>query len=118
MNCVHTEKDPEKSVRLVVCGDFNGGEECGAVRYLEDGYIDETFVEDGEPVSSGKKAMPLAKPLVDVSSTVERAPKLWRMQSIPSSSYFLVSELQYITSSQARTSVRFYPGLIVGGNNP
>lgn len=61
------EKEPEKSVRLVVCGDFNGGEECGAVRYLEDGFVDETFLEDGEAVTSSKKALPLSAPLTDVS---------------------------------------------------
>lgn len=66
------EPEPEKSLRLIVCGDFNGGSECGAVRYLEDGYVDENFLEDGAPVSSGKKKLPLASPLVDVASSVDR----------------------------------------------
>lgn len=66
------EPEPEKSLRLIVCGDFNGGSECGAIRYLEDGYVDETFIEDGSPVSSGKKVLPLASPLVDVASSVDR----------------------------------------------
>ena len=64
----NSEGSPENNVALVVCGDFNGGEECGAVRYLEDGFIDEKFREDGEPVSSGRKNMPLSKPLKDVST--------------------------------------------------
>jgi hypothetical protein len=57
-----------------VCGDFNGGPECGAVRYLEDGGIDETFIEDGTQVSSGRKDMPFAEPLTDVMTTVDRPP--------------------------------------------
>jgi hypothetical protein len=69
-----TEKEPEKNAPLIVCGDFNGGKECGAVRYLEDGKIDETFVEDGDQVSSGLKAMPFAEPLTDVMTTVDRSP--------------------------------------------
>lgn len=69
------ERDPEKSVRLIVCGDFNGGDECGALRYLEDGQVDETFIEDGEPVTSSKKVMPLASPLIDVTkAAAEREP--------------------------------------------
>lgn len=59
---------------MIVCGDFNGGEECGAVRYLEDGYIDENFREDGEAVSSGRKSLPLQKPMTDVVTTVEDRP--------------------------------------------
>lgn len=66
------ETTPEKSVLAVVCGDFNGGPESGAVRYLEDGYIDEHFVEDGESVSSGRKALPMQSSLVDTIATVER----------------------------------------------
>jgi endonuclease/exonuclease/phosphatase family metal-dependent hydrolase len=64
------EPKPETSIRLVVCGDFNGGEESGAVRYLEDGYVDETWLEDNEPVTSNRKDLPLSHPLVDVSTTV------------------------------------------------
>ena len=68
------EKEPEKSTRLIVCGDFNGDDESGAVHYLEDGYVDETFLEDGDPVTSTKKIMPLSTPLTDVSRTLERDP--------------------------------------------
>jgi hypothetical protein len=64
------EKDPEESVRLVVCGDFNGGPEGGAIRYLEDGFVDENFREDGEPVSSNRKELPLTTPLKDVATAV------------------------------------------------
>ena len=67
---INKEPDPESSVRLIVCGDFNGGPECGAVRFLEDGYIDETFREDGGPVSSGRKDLPLTEPLKDVAMSV------------------------------------------------
>ena len=69
-----TEANPPRHARLIVCGDFNGGPECGAVRYLEDGYIDETFIEDGDPVSSGRKDMPLEKPLKDVMTFIGRPP--------------------------------------------
>jgi hypothetical protein len=68
------EKNPERNVRLIVCGDFNGGEECGAVRFLEDGFIDESFREDGEAVASGRKPLPLEKPLKDVVTSVDRVP--------------------------------------------
>lgn len=66
------EPEPEKSIRLIVCGDMNGGSECGAVRFLEDGYIDETFREDNEPVSSGRKNLPLSEPMMDATSSVVR----------------------------------------------
>jgi len=66
------EKEPETRVPLIVCGDFNGGPECGAVRYLEDGFIDETFSEDGDPVTSSRKSLPFAQPFTDVMSTVDR----------------------------------------------
>ena len=68
------EPDPEKTLPVIVCGDFNGGQECGAVQYLENGFIDETFREDGAPVSSGRKDMPLESPMVDVMDTLERVP--------------------------------------------
>lgn len=64
------EPNPESLLRVIVCGDFNGGQECGAVRFLEDGFIDENFREDGEPVSSGLKKMPLDKPMVDAATSV------------------------------------------------
>lgn len=65
---------PETQVPLLVCGDFNGGPECGAVRYLEDGFVDETFREDGTPVSSGRKELPLAHPMQDVAGTPSDRP--------------------------------------------
>lgn len=61
------EKDPTNP-RLVVCGDFNGGSECAAVRYLEDGLIDDTFVEDGDTVTSKAKKIPLDQVMIDVAS--------------------------------------------------
>ena len=61
---------PEENSLLVVCGDFNGGSECGAVRFLEDGQVDETFLEDGEPVTSKTKALPLSSPMTDVIAAV------------------------------------------------
>jgi hypothetical protein len=66
------EPEPEKNIRLVVCGDMNGDEECGAVHYLEKGFVDEHFLEDNEPVSSGRKELPLATPMKDVSAFAER----------------------------------------------
>ncbi|KAL3776577.1 hypothetical protein HJC23_008049 [Cyclotella cryptica] len=36
--------------KLKVCGDFNGGEESGAVHYLEKGSVGPDFIEDGESV--------------------------------------------------------------------
>lgn len=69
------EPSPEAYLRLIVCGDFNGGPECGAVRYLEDGFVDSEWREDGESVTSKKKSMPLDSPLIDVAtSVVEREP--------------------------------------------
>lgn len=62
------EPNPEQEIALIVCGDFNGSHECGAIRYLEDGFVDETFLEDGKSVSSGKKELPLANPMVDVAT--------------------------------------------------
>lgn len=59
---------------MIVCGDFNGGDECGAIRYLEDGYIDENFIEDGEPVTSSTKKMPLNKPMKDTAKSASRDP--------------------------------------------
>ena len=40
------EPNPEQNLALIVCGDFNGGAECGAVRYLEDGGIDGTTFDE------------------------------------------------------------------------
>ncbi len=50
-----------------MCGDFNGGEECGAVQYLEKGSIGPDFLEDGDQVSSKIKVLPFP-PLSDVFS--------------------------------------------------
>jgi len=66
----HKLRNPERHIPLIVCGDFNGGPECGAVRYLEDGGVDETFREDGEPVVSSRKDLPLEHPMVDVMAFV------------------------------------------------
>jgi len=67
------EVDP-KSPNLIVCGDFNGGEECAAVRYLADGYVDENFVEDDDPVTSKRKSIPVSAPLIDVVETATDSP--------------------------------------------
>jgi len=50
---------------LVVCGDFNGESECGAIHYLEEGSVGPAFIEDGEPVSSKEKKLCLEHPLKD-----------------------------------------------------
>jgi len=54
-------------MKLIVCGDFNGGQECGAVRYLESGSIGPDFLEDGEHVTSKEKVFPIP-PLTDILS--------------------------------------------------
>jgi len=69
----HKEPNPEDEIRLILCGDFNGGAESGAVRFVEDGMIDETFLEDGQPVSSRKKTLPLSKPLQDAMASIQRS---------------------------------------------
>ena len=65
------EKDPTSPL-LIVCGDFNGGPECGAVRYLEDGSIGPDFVEDGESVTSKDKKISTSAPLIDVAASLDR----------------------------------------------
>jgi len=60
------EKDPA-NLNLIVCGDFNGGQECGAIHYLESGSVGPEFLEDSEPVSSKEKSLPLASPLIDAT---------------------------------------------------
>jgi len=65
------EPDPTNPL-LIVCGDFNGGSECGAVEYVEAGGVGPSFIEDGEPVSSKEKKIPLSYPLLDVAKAVER----------------------------------------------
>ena len=65
---------PEENARLIVCGDFNGGAESGSIRFLEDGYIDESFIEDGATVSSKRKDLPFSKPLQDAAAAVSDRP--------------------------------------------
>jgi hypothetical protein len=65
-----SEQNNSSSLRLIVCGDMNGGAECGAIRYLEDGQIDENWLEDGEPVTTSRKDLPLPKPLLDATMAV------------------------------------------------
>jgi hypothetical protein len=57
---------------VIVCGDFNGGLECGAVQFVEKGFVDTAFVEDGEPITSSRKDIPFAAPLIDVASCIDR----------------------------------------------
>ncbi|KAG7342114.1 endonuclease/exonuclease/phosphatase family protein [Nitzschia inconspicua] len=65
------EDKPDEKLHLVICGDFNGGPEAGAIRLMEDGFVDETLLEDGEPVTSGRKELPLSQPLFDASASVD-----------------------------------------------
>lgn len=58
-------EDNPASPILIVCGDFNGGSECGAIHYVEKGSVGPNFIEDGEPVSSKEKKSPLTNPLKD-----------------------------------------------------
>lgn len=60
---VCTEENPE-NLKLIVCGDFNGDKESEAVHLLETGSIDESFLEDGEKVSSKVKSLPFP-PMID-----------------------------------------------------
>jgi hypothetical protein len=68
------DEDPQNPL-LIVCGDFNGGSECGAVRYLEDGGVGPTFLEDGESITSKEKNCPTSYPLKDVISSVSTRPE-------------------------------------------
>lgn len=63
------KEDTPENLNLIVCGDFNGGNECGAIEYLEKGSIGPEFIEDGESVSSKAKKLPLSAPLVDAIAT-------------------------------------------------
>lgn len=67
-------KDPASNIHAIICGDFNGGIECGAVRFLEEGFVDASFLEDGEQVSSNRKELPMKSPLQDVMSCTEHSP--------------------------------------------
>lgn len=62
-------------MNLIVCGDFNGGDECAALSFLENGFIDPSFYEDGEPVTSSRKDLPLKEGLVDaMKAASDRVP--------------------------------------------
>jgi hypothetical protein len=75
-NNTNTERDPT-NLKLIVCGDFNGGQDCGAVQYLEKGSIGPDFLEDGDAVSSKEKLLPLSSPMIDAVAAdglVDRTP--------------------------------------------
>jgi len=63
------EEEPE-NLKLIVCGDFNGGQNCGAVEYIERGIIGPDFLEDGEKVSSKEKILPIP-PMIDAISAAD-----------------------------------------------
>jgi hypothetical protein len=63
--------DDVDNIQLIVCGDFNGGQECGAIHYLENGSITPDFYEDGEQISSKEKILPIP-PLTDVVASIHR----------------------------------------------
>lgn len=65
-------KEPNVNAQAIVCGDFNGQLECGAVNFLEQGFVDDTFIEDGEPVSSNRKELAMKTPLTDVMNSLDR----------------------------------------------
>lgn len=69
-SCCGIESDPE-NLKLIVCGDFNGGEESGAVQLLETGSIGPEFLEDGERVASKLKTIPIPA-MIDVAKAVDR----------------------------------------------
>eukprot|EP00746_Dinoflagellata_sp_MGD_P137211 gnl/MRDRNA2_/MRDRNA2_71037_c0_seq1.p1 gnl/MRDRNA2_/MRDRNA2_71037_c0~~gnl/MRDRNA2_/MRDRNA2_71037_c0_seq1.p1 ORF type:complete len:393 (+),score=89.07 gnl/MRDRNA2_/MRDRNA2_71037_c0_seq1:108-1181(+) len=62
-------QDPASQTQAVICGDFNGASECGAIRFLEDGFVDSDFLEDTEPVTSKRKELPMSAPLQDVMTS-------------------------------------------------
>jgi hypothetical protein len=66
----HGDHHVEK-IQLIVCGDFNGGQECGAIQYLESGSIGPDFLEDGDQVSSNEKILPIP-PLTDAAVNINR----------------------------------------------
>ena len=68
------ERNPEQDIKLIVCGDFNGGDECAALSFLENGFVDETFHEDGEPVTSSRKALPFKEGLIDAMKAILNRP--------------------------------------------
>ena len=70
MDVLPTENNPERDINLIVCGDFNGGDECAALSFLENGFIDASFCEDGEPVTSSRKDLPLTAGLADAMKAV------------------------------------------------
>lgn len=76
--CVNLSKklkeEDHKNPLLIVCGDFNGGSECGAVQFLETGSIGPSFIEDGGAITSKDKKCPLDKPLFDITHAVDRPP--------------------------------------------
>lgn len=65
-------KEANVNAQAIVCGDFNGQLECGAVNFVEQGFVDETFIEDGEPVSSNRKELAMKTPLTDVMNSLHR----------------------------------------------
>ena len=67
----HRNDDLVDKIQLIICGDFNGGQECGAIRYLESGSIGPDFLEDGEQVSSKEKILPIP-PLTDAVTNIHR----------------------------------------------
>jgi hypothetical protein len=116
------EPKPEQQIRLVVCGDMNGGEESGAVHYLEQGFVDETFLEDNDQVASGRKELPLAKSMVDVTTCVERAdggtsPPTMVVAELMSS---LMEEATYdkpvMSQDMLQRLERIYKGIATGNN--
>lgn len=70
MNCLK-ERSPERDIKLIVCGDFNGGDECAAISFLQNGFIEPSFYEDGEPVTSSRKVLPLNDGLIDAMKAVK-----------------------------------------------
>lgn len=69
------KEDDPTSPLLVVCGDFNGDDDCGAVRYLEDGSVGPEFLESGASVTPKKtRVIPLSSPMTDVPSAIAHRP--------------------------------------------
>jgi endonuclease/exonuclease/phosphatase family metal-dependent hydrolase len=66
--------NPTSQALVIICGDFNGGSECGAVRLLEDGTIDTNFREDGDQIVMNAKQLAFVPPLLDAMTFLDRTP--------------------------------------------
>eukprot|EP01134_Creolimax_fragrantissima_P007445 CFRG7445T1 len=65
---------PPEKYPIILCGDLNGGDESAAVRWLEDGYVDTTFIEDGIRITPKKPKVSVHGKWLDASACVRQRP--------------------------------------------